>query len=54
MIAPRIINCLTCFVSDQVNHYNMQRQFNKGITADHRRYHSPLDGHRYKDSEAWD
>ena len=21
-------------------------------TADHRKYHSPLDGHRYKDSEA--
>ena len=23
-------------------------------TADHRKYHSPLDGHPYKDSEAWD
>ena len=22
-------------------------------TADHRKYHSPLDGHHYKDSDAW-
>lgn len=31
MIVPCIINCLTCFVSDQVNNYNMQHQFNKDI-----------------------
>ena len=31
MIAPYIVNCLTSFVSAQVNNYNMQCKFNKDI-----------------------
>ena len=54
-ISPCVINCLTHFVSAWSTSYNMQCQFNKDIyrtIADHRKYHSPLDGHCYKNSEA--
>ena len=56
MIAPCIINCLTCFVPDQVNklQYAVPVQQRYKTTADHGKYHTPLDGHCYKDSEAWD
>ena len=54
MIAPCIINSLTCFVSDQINKLQLavpvQQRYK--TTANHGKYHSPLDGHRYKDSEA--
>ena len=54
MIVPCIINCLTCFVSDQVNklQHAVPVQQRYKTTADHGKYHSPLDGHCYKDSEA--
>ena len=56
MTAPCIINCLTCFVSAQVNklQHAVPVQQTYKTTADHGKYRSPLDGHRYKDSEAWD
>ena len=54
MIAPCIINCLICFVSAQFNklQHAVPVQQRHKTTADHAKYHSPLDGHRYKDSEA--
>ena len=54
MIVPYIINCLTCFVSSRVNKLQhvvpVQQRYK--TTADHGKYHSPLDGHCYEDSEA--
>ena len=54
MIVPYIINCLTCFVSAQVNklQHAVPVQQRYKTTADHGKYHTPLDGHRYEDSEA--
>ena len=54
MIIPCTVNYLTCFVSAQVNKVQhavpvVQRY---KTTADHEKYHIPLDGHHYKDSEA--
>ena len=56
MIASCIINCLTCFVSAHVNklQHAVPVQQRYKTTADHGKHHSPLDGHCYKDSEAWD
>ena len=56
MITPYIINCLTHFVSAQVNKLQHAMPIQQGYMlniANHRKDHSPLDGHRYKDSEAW-
>ena len=50
-----ITDCLTRFVSAQVNklpHATSTRIYE--TIADHGKEHSPLDGHSYKDSEAWD
>ena len=54
MIAPCVISCLICFVSAQVKklQHAVPVQQRYKTTADHGKYHSPLDGHRYKDSEA--
>ena len=56
MIIPCTVNCLTCFVSAQVSQLQhavpVQQRYK--TTADHGKYHTPLDGHHYKDSEAWD
>ena len=55
MIALCIINCLTHFFSVHVNKLTTCSAISTKIyktTADHRKYHSPLDGHHYKDSEA--
>ena len=54
MIALCIINCLTHFVSAQVNklQHAVPVQQRYKTTADHEKYHTPLDGHRHKDSEA--
>ena len=54
MIAPCITNHLTHFVSAQVNklQHAVPVQQRYKTTADHKKYHTPLDGHRYKDSEA--
>ena len=56
MIVPCIVNCLTCFVSAQVNQLQhavpVQQRYK--ITADRGKYHSPFDGHCYEDSDAWD
>ena len=56
MIVPCIIDCLTCFVFAQVNklQHAVPVQQRYKTTANHGKYHSPLDGHCYKDSEAWD
>ena len=56
MIIPCTVNYLTCFVSAQVNkvQHAVPVQQRYKTTADHKKYHTPLDGHRYKDSEAWD
>ena len=56
MIIPCTVNCLICFVSAQVNklQHAVPVQQRYKTTADHRKYHTPLDGHHYKDSEAWD
>ena len=56
MIVPCIINCLTCFVSDQVNklQYAVPVQQRYKTIANHRKCHPPLDGHCYEDSEVWD
>ena len=56
MIVPCTVNYLTCFVSSQVNklQHAVPVQQRCKTTADHGKYQSPLDGHRYKDSEAWD
>ena len=56
MIIPCTVSCLTWFVSAQVNklqHAVPVQQRYKTI-ADQRKYHSPLDGHRYIDSESLD
>ena len=54
MIVPCIINCLTHFVSAQVNKLQhavlVQQRFIKLQPT--RKYHSALDGLHYKDSEA--
>ena len=54
MIIAFSVNCLTCFVSAQVNklQYAVLVQQSCKTTADHEKYHLPLDGHLYKDSEA--
>jgi len=54
VIAPHIINCLTHFVFAQVNKLQYVVPVQQGyiklqLTM---KYHSPLDGHCYKDSEA--
>ena len=56
MIVPCIVNCLTCFVSAQVNklQHAVPVQQRYKITADRGKYHSPFDGHCYEDSDAWD
>ena len=56
MIAPCIINCLTCFVPDQVNklQHAVPVQQRYKTTANHGKYRSLLGGHHYEDSEAWD
>ena len=55
MIVPCITKCITCFVSVQVNKLQhavpVQTRIYK-TTANHRKYHSPLDVHCFKDSEA--
>ena len=50
MIAPCIIDCLTHFVST----CNASSTRIYKITPNHGKYHSSLDEHHYKDSEAWD
>ena len=55
MIVPCTVNCLACLVSAQVKLWHaapVQQKYK--TTANHGKYQSPLDGHRYKDSEAWD
>ena len=56
MIVPCIVNCLTCPVFAQVNklQHAMPVQQRCETTADHGKYHSPLDGPQYKDFEARD
>ena len=53
MNVPCTVNCLTCLVSAQVKvrHAAPVQQRYK-TTANHGKHQSPLDGHRYKDSEA--
>ena len=55
MTVPCTVNSLTCLVSDQVKlrHAAPVQQRYK-TTANHRKHQSLLDGHCYKDSEAWD
>ena len=45
MIIPCTVNCLTCFVSAQVNQlqHAVQVQQRYKTTADHGKYHTPLD-----------
>ena len=45
MIIPCTVNCLTCFVSAQVNqlHHAVPVQQRYKTTADHEKYHTPLD-----------
>ena len=54
MMAPCIISCLTHFVSAQVNklQHTVPVQQRCKTTADHRKYHTPLDVYHFKDSEA--
>ena len=54
MTVSCIINCLTCFVSAQVNklQHAVPVQQRYKTMADHGKYHSSLDGHSYEDSEA--
>ena len=53
MIVPCAVNCLTCLVSAQVKlRHAAPIQQRYKTTANHGKYQSPLDGHRYKDSEA--
>ena len=54
MVIPCTVSCLTSFVSAQVNklQHTVPVQQRWETTADHRKYHSPLNGHGYKDSEA--
>ena len=56
VIASCIINCLTHFVSAQVNTIQHAVLVQQGYIKppDHGKYHSSLDGQHYKDSEAWD
>jgi len=56
VIVPCIIYCLTWLSLTRSTSYNMQCQFNKDIKLEPAKgkYHSPLDGHLYKDSEALD
>ena len=56
MIVPCIINYLIHSVSAQVNklQHAVPVQQRYKTTADHEKYHIPLDGHHYEDSEAWD
>ena len=46
MIIPCTLNCLTCFVSAQVNklQHAVPVQQRHKTTADHEKYHTPLDG----------
>ena len=54
MIISCTVNCLTCFVSARVNQlqHTVPVQQRYKTTADHGKYPTPLDEHRYKDSEA--
>ena len=56
MVAPCIINCLSHFISVQVNKLQHAVPVQQGCMKLHDRgkYHSPLDGHHYKDSEDCD
>ena len=51
MVIPCTVNCLTCFISAQVNklQHAVPVQQRYKTTADHGKYHTPLDGHCYKD-----
>ena len=51
MITPCIINCLTYFVSIQVKLQHAV-PVQQGYIKLHGKYHSPLDQHSDKDSEA--
>ena len=50
VFAPCIINCLTHFVSAQVNklQHAVPVQQRCKTTANHGKYHTPLDGHCYR------
>ena len=55
MIVPCTVNCVTCLVSAQVklpHAVSVQQRYK--TTANHGKHQSPLDGHRYKESEACD
>ena len=53
MIAPCIINCLTILSLRRSTSYNSASPTRiYKTTADHRKYHSPLDGHHHEDSDA--
>ena len=53
VIVPCTVNCLTCLVSAQVKlQHAVPAQQRYKTTADQGKYHSPLGGHRYEDSEA--
>ena len=55
MTVPCTVNCLTCLVLAQVKlQHAVPVQQRCETTADHGKYHSPLDGPQYKDSEARD
>ena len=56
MIISCTVNCLNCFVSAQVNklQHTVPVQQRYKTIVDHGKCHTPLDGHCYKDSEAWD
>ena len=52
MVTPCIINCLTHFISVQVNKLQHEVPVQQGYIKLHGKYHSPLDQHSDKDSEA--
>ena len=56
MMSPYIIHCLTQFVSAQINKLQyavlVQQGYIKLLSTTENIYHSPLDGHWYKRSEA--
>ena len=53
MIVPCTVNCLTCLVFSHAKlQHAMAVQQRYKTTADHGKYHLPLDGHHYEDSEA--
>ena len=52
MVTPCIINCLTHFIPVQVNKLQHEVPVQQGYIKLHGKYHSPLDQHNDKDSEA--